>query len=116
ESPEVLQRTGARLDPPLAPEKVKAALEIDSESSSDITTITATAANALTASSLVNAFTEEAVRHTRNFQKDEAVHADEYIGRQLASVETDLVELRKSMPPAVSALVPAGGTRGRIQL
>ncbi len=116
QSPEVLQKTGARLRPPLTGAQVGARLEVETERSTDITVITATASDPRTATALANAFSEEAVRYTQDLQRQEAASAAVYVSRQLEDAEADLVSLRKSMPAAVSALVPAGGTPGKLQL
>jgi protein involved in polysaccharide export with SLBB domain/capsular polysaccharide biosynthesis protein len=116
QSPEVLQKTGARLRPSLTGPQVGARLEVNAERSTDITTVTASAADARTATALVNIFCEEAVRYTQEIQRQEAITAGSYVKRQLEEAEADLASLRKSMPAAVSALVPPGGTNGKLQL
>ncbi|MDF3059258.1 MAG: polysaccharide export protein Wza [Rariglobus sp.] len=110
QSPEVLQKTGAQLKPRLSAKQVAARLKISSDHDTDITTITVTAADPATASSLTNRFCDEAVRYTQEIQRQEAINAGDYLQKQLAESEADLIALRKSMPAAISALVPVAAT------
>jgi protein involved in polysaccharide export with SLBB domain/capsular polysaccharide biosynthesis protein len=115
QSPEVLQKTGAKLEPRLSAKQVDSLLEISSDYDTDITTVTVTAKNPALASALGNAFCEEAVRYTQEIQRQEAISAGDYLEKQIAESAADLRELRQSMPAAVSALVPAASGPNKLQ-
>ncbi len=116
QSPEVLQKTGARLDPRLTGNEVLKRLTIEPERGTDITNVTAVAADRKTATAIANAFSEEAVRHTREIQRQEATAAAVYVAQQLAEAENDLVALRRTMPAAVSAAVPSARVTDKLQV
>lgn len=107
ESPEVLKKTGAKMDPVLKPKDVKSRLEVNSDYDTDITTITTTTKDPVSAAALNNAFLEEAVRHTQEVQRQEALGSERYLQRQIDESAADIRALRDSMPAALSSLVPA---------
>ena len=115
ESPEVLKKTGAKLNPPLAMKDVKSKLKVSSDYESDITNIAVTAKDSASAAALNNAFLEEAVRHTQEVQRQEAINAATYLQKQIEESAADIRELRESMPAAISSLVPAGGAPNKLQ-
>lgn len=116
QSPEVLQKTGARLNPRLTGVQVKSRITIEPERSTDITNITASAADRKSAVELANAFCTEAVLYTQQVQRQEASGASMYVSRQLTEAGNDLVALRRSMPAAISAAVPSARVTDKLQL
>jgi len=116
QSPEVLQKTGARLTPRLTGVQVGSRLAIESERSTDITNITATAASRQAAVEIANAFCTEAILYTQQVQRQEASAASMYVERQLTEAGNDLVALRRSMPAAVSAAVPSARVTDKLQV
>lgn len=109
ESPEVLKRTGAKMSPVLKPKDVKSRLKVSSDYDTDITTITATTKDPVSAAALNNAYLEEAVRHTQEVQRQEALGSERYLRKQIEESAKDIAELRSSMPVTMAALVPVGG-------
>jgi len=116
QSPDVLQKTGARMEPRLTGNEVAKHLTIEPERGTDITNVTAVAADRKTATALANAFSEQAVLHTREIQRQEATTASDYVAQQLAETENDLLVLRRSMPAAVSATVPSARVTDKLQV
>ena len=116
QSPKVLQKTGARMQPVLTGNQVAARLKIDPERSTDITNVTVSGSDRKSAAELANVFCEEAVRYTQEIQQQEATTAAVYVSRQLTDAEKDLVKLRRTMPAAISATVPATRVTDKIQV
>ena len=116
QSPEVLQKTGARMHPRLTGNQVGARVKIDPERSTDITNVTASAPDRKTAADLANAFCQEAVLYTQEIQRKEAANSASYVSRQLSEAETDLVTLRRTMPASISATVPSARVTDKIQV
>lgn len=115
ESPDVLKKTGARMNPALKPKDVKSRVKVSSDYDTDITTITTKTKDPVSAAALTNAYLEEAVLHTQEVQRQEAIASARYLQKQIEESAADIAALRKSMPVALSALVPVGNGSDKLK-
>ncbi len=96
-SPDVLQKTGAKLTPPLSAEQMAGHLTLTEDRDSDLIIVTATGRTRLEAVSLANLSCLEAVRSTQAMQKGDAIEAGSLIAQQLANSEADRARVRQQL-------------------
>lgn len=105
QSPAVLEKIGADLQPPLSAKELAKRVQITLDRNNDVATITATAATREASVDLVNRYTAAAIAYTQDLQKQEAVEAGDNVTRQLAEVETELAGARAKIPADQAAAV-----------
>jgi protein involved in polysaccharide export with SLBB domain/capsular polysaccharide biosynthesis protein len=98
QSPAVLEKMGADLQPPLSAKELAQRVQITLDRNNDVATITATAPTREASIDLVNRYTAAAVAYTQELQRQEAVEAGDNVTRQLAEVETELGSARAAIP------------------
>lgn len=96
-SPEALQRTRSRLNPPLSEQQLARRLTLSEDHTSELITVTAVGKTSLEAISLANLFCLESVRFTQAIQKEEALEAGRLVAQQLANSETDRAKVRQQL-------------------
>jgi len=104
-SPELLQRVGARADPPISAEVLAATLRVMPEHDSDIIVVTLTGRDPQKTLELVNLYSREAVRYTQEMQGKSAGEIIQFTKQQLARTESEISNVNHqgvNLPPASS--------------
>ena len=94
-SPELLDRVGAEVIPPIPAEKLGKMMKIDPQPDSDLVKITLAAGKPEEAVDLLNKYLNETVSFTREMQKGMAAKvANDYLSAQVAKMNTDIEGLQ----------------------
>jgi protein involved in polysaccharide export with SLBB domain/capsular polysaccharide biosynthesis protein len=89
-SPELLQRAGAKADPPVPADILNKNLRVMPEHDSDIIVVAVTGQNPEAAVALANLYAREAVRFTQDMQAKAANEIIQFATEQLAQIETEI--------------------------
>jgi protein involved in polysaccharide export with SLBB domain/capsular polysaccharide biosynthesis protein len=111
-SPELLQRVGAKANPPVSADMLAANLRIMPEHDSDIIVVTVTGRNPQKTVDLANLYAREAVRYTQEMQAKAAGEIIQFTKHQLEQVESEIaaVNRQEQLPSFSSAIVPQTST------
>jgi len=107
-SPELLQRIGAKVSPPVSADVLAANLRIMPEHDSDIIVVTVTGRNPHKTLELVNLYSREAVRYTQEMQAKAAGEIIQFTKQQLARVEAEIAAVNHqgvNLPTAASTAI-----------
>src|SRR5882757_2797047 len=107
-SPELLQRVGAKADPPVSADVLANNLRVMPEHDSDIIVITVTGQNPRNTVDLANLYAHEAVRYTQEMQANAAGEVIQFARQQLAQVESEINaanQQEQGLPPAAVATI-----------
>lgn len=97
-STEVLNRTAARLDPPLSAGQVKSMVEIAKQRNTSLFYLTAhSRVSAEDAINTVTIWADEIIRFTNNLQREEARQMESFISEQLDSIELQLEQANRQI-------------------
>jgi protein involved in polysaccharide export with SLBB domain/capsular polysaccharide biosynthesis protein len=122
QSPELLQKVGAQLDPPLTAQKLSRRLTVTPDRNHGIATITVTGSSLQESVDTANLFCAEAVRMTQDLQRKEAREALSYMSQQVAASDADLeserrkTQLRSAPSVPLSSLVAQKVRKAREEL
>ncbi len=90
-SPDLLQKVGNRVNPPVPPEKLIKRIKLDPQSDSEIIKVTLAAGNPQEAVDLLTSYMQEAKEFTKSYQKQLAgTVANNYLQKQLTKMDADI--------------------------
>lgn len=116
-SPELLHRVGTNGNPPIAAEKLTKQIKIDPESDSDIVKILLAAPDPGQAVALLNAFLDEAVAFTRDYQAQQAaLVASNYLAKQVEKLEEATTALEQQFRGIPGTNGAAGVSANRLPI
>jgi len=113
-SPELLQRVGAKANPPVSADALAANLRVMPEHDSDIIVVTLTGQDPAATVDLVNLYAQEAVRFTQEMQAHAAAEVIQFAKQQIAQIESEINsanQQEQNLPPAsVATTAPQTAT------
>ncbi|HEY3755933.1 MAG TPA: polysaccharide biosynthesis/export family protein [Opitutaceae bacterium] len=89
QSPEMMERIGATLNPPESGQKLAKRLVLNLDRNNDVADVDADGANRQATVDLVNRYCDAVVAYTQQMQRDEAKDADAAIQHQLAEIQQE---------------------------
>jgi capsular polysaccharide biosynthesis protein len=96
-SPDLLQRVGQSVTPPIAAEKLNKRIKVEPQPDSEIIKVTLAAANPADAVKLLDTYVHEVDAFTREYQKQMAESvANTYLKKQLEKMDDDIGTLEKT--------------------
>ena len=107
QAPGLFEEVGSRLNPPVPARRLAQRLQITLDHNNDIMTVAATGSSPEESVDLVNRFCTAAIAYTQALQRQEATEAGEYVGSQLAQVESEIESTRRTAPTGSDAVAAA---------
>ncbi|HEY6168720.1 MAG TPA: polysaccharide biosynthesis/export family protein [Verrucomicrobiae bacterium] len=89
-APELLERVGAKAEPPLSAEGLAANSRVVPERGAEVVTLSVTGTNLSASVELANLYAREAVRYTQEIQGKDAAEIDRYVKQQLAQIDAEV--------------------------
>jgi protein involved in polysaccharide export with SLBB domain/capsular polysaccharide biosynthesis protein len=106
-SPELLQRVGAKADPPVSADVLMKNLRVMPEHDSDIIVVTLTGQNPAATVALANLYAREAVRFTQEMQAKAANEIVQFSTQQLEKIESEIKSADHLLQNSARASLPA---------
>ncbi|HEY3861994.1 MAG TPA: polysaccharide biosynthesis/export family protein [Verrucomicrobiae bacterium] len=108
QAPDLLQRVGAKANPPIPPQIFARQIKIDPDDASDLVNVAFADRSAQQAVDLLNIYLTNAVEYLRAMQAQEVRQAaDSYLSKQVGEMDQDIVGLDKefhtmALPPQIT--------------